>query len=119
MAHPILHIELSANNRAESAAFYAQIFGFTTQDFPEMNYTMVMTGDGSPSIGLNPVSDTNPAGRVVPHFRTDDVAATLAKINSAGGKTLMESTPIPTVGDVGMFLDPTGNLLALWKPAGE
>lgn len=119
MAHPIQHIEVSSNDRAASAAFFAGVFGFTTQDFPEMNYTMVMTGEGSPTIGLNPVGENNPAGRVIPYFRTDNVAATLEKIDGAGGSTIMASTYIPTVGDIGMFLDPTGNLLAVWKPESQ
>lgn len=116
MSHPVQHIEVSANDRAAAAAFYAEVFGFATQDFPDMNYSMVMTGDGSPTLGLNPVGDNNPAGRVIPYFTSDDVAATLAKATAAGGKTVMESTPIPTVGDVGMFVDPTGNLMGVWKP---
>ncbi|MBI3958206.1 MAG: hypothetical protein HY328_05305 [Chloroflexi bacterium] len=56
---------------------------------------------------------------MVTYFSTDDVTATLQKASAAGGTTLMESTPIPTVGDIGIFLDPTGNLLGVWKPAGQ
>ncbi len=119
MAHSIQHFEISANDRAAAAAFFSQVFGFTSQHFPEMNYTMVTTGDGSPTIGLNAVSEDNPAGRVVPYFTSDNVAATLEKASAAGGTTVMESTPIPTVGDIGMFMDPTGNLLGVWKPAGQ
>ncbi len=115
MSHPIQHFEVSANDRAAAAAFYSQVFGYPTQDFPDMNYTMVMTGEGSPTIGLNPVGENNPAGRVIPYLTTDDVAATLAKASAAGGTTVMASTPIPTVGDIGMFLDPTGNLIGVWR----
>jgi predicted enzyme related to lactoylglutathione lyase len=115
MAHPIQHFEVSANDRAAAAAFYTQVFGFTAQDFPEMNYTMVTTGEGSPTIGLNPVSENNPAGQVIPYFTSESVKATLEKASAAGGRVVMESTPIPTVGDVGMFMDPTGNLLGVWR----
>lgn len=115
MAHPIQHFEVSANDRAAAAAFFSQVFGFTTQDFPEMNYTMVMTGEGSPTIGLNPVGENNPAGRVIPYFTAGDVAATLEKATAAGGIVVMPSTPIPTVGDIGMFMDPTGNVLGVWR----
>lgn len=116
MVHTIKHLEISAIDLTEAGAFYAAVFGFDVEDHPEDNYTLLTIGEGEANIALIRTSEEYPAGRVVPYFTTGDVAATLAKVAGVGGVTVMESTTIPTVGDVGVFKDPTGNLLGLWKP---
>ncbi len=115
MVHTIEHLEISANDLTEAGTFYAAVFGFDVEDHLADNYTLLTIGEGEPNIALIRTSKDNPAGRVVPYFTTGDVAATLAKVTTAGGKTIMESTSIPNVGDVGMFMDPTGNVLGVWK----
>ena len=117
MLYTIEHMEISANDLTEAGTFYAAVFGFAVEDHPQDNYTILTIGDGEPNIALIQVSENNPAGRVVPYFTTGDVAATLANVAAAGGTTIMEATSIPNVGDVGMFTDPTGNVLGVWKPA--
>jgi len=116
MTHPIVHIELSAADRQAAARFYADIFGWQTQDFPEMNYTTFSTGEGSVGGGLNPVQEGNPAGTVVPYIQTDDIDATLAKIEARGGQTVVPKMEIPGVGFIAHFSDPTGNRMALLTP---
>ena len=112
--HPIVHIEFSSRDRAESARFYSDVFGWKIQDMPEMNYTTFATGEGSPGGGFNPLSDQVKAGDVFVYVGSDDIDATLAQIESAGGKTLRPKTEIPTVGWFAFFTDPTGNVVALY-----
>lgn len=111
--HPIVHIEFSSRDRAESAKFYSQVFGWKTQDMPEMNYTTFDTGK-QPGGGFNPVGDQMKAGDVFVYIGTDDIDATLAKIESAGGKTVIPKSEIPGVGWIAFFTDPTGNMVALY-----
>jgi predicted enzyme related to lactoylglutathione lyase len=115
MSHPFVHVEISANNRKEAADFYAGVFGWEMKDYPDMNYTTFETGHG-PGGGFNPVTDTNPAGKILIYIDTDDLEATMAAIEKHGGKILSPKFEIPTVGWMATFSDPTGNVLALLQP---
>jgi len=119
MSHPIIHIEISAADRQEAVKFYTEIFGWQTQDFPQMNYTTFSFGQEGMGGGFNPVQEGNPPGTVVPYIQTDDIDAVLAKVEAKGGKTLMPKMEIPGVGFIAQFSDPTGNRMALLTPAGN
>jgi predicted enzyme related to lactoylglutathione lyase len=114
--HPIVHIEISANDHAKAGEFYASVFGWQTKAFPEMNYTTFDTGQGVGG-GFNPVKDDNLPGTIMVYINADNLDETLGKIKAAGGTVILESMDIPDVGTMAIFSDPTGNQLALLKPA--
>ena len=113
--HYLTHIEISAHDHKEAANFYSAVFGWQMREFPEMNYS-TFTAEGGTGGGFNPVSEDNPAGTILVYIHTDDLKASLAKIEANGGKVLMRNFEIPTVGWMATFQDPTGNTLALLKP---
>ncbi|HZD11757.1 MAG TPA: VOC family protein [Candidatus Binatia bacterium] len=115
MSHPIVHVEISAQDRAKLADFYSEIFGWQFQDYPDMNYTTFTSGEGGVGGGYNPVQEDNPAGTIVVYIAVDDVQGTLDKIEECGGKTLVPPTEIPGVGTIAQFHDPTGNRMAIIK----
>jgi predicted enzyme related to lactoylglutathione lyase len=45
----------------------------------------------------------------------DDPAATLARAESLGAKTVIAAMPIPNVGTIGMFQDPEGHCIGIIK----
>ncbi len=112
-AHPIVHVEISANDRVAAANFYNDIFGWEVKQEPEMNYATFMASETLGG-GFNPVTKENPAGTVTVYIDTDDIEGTLAHINQHGGKTVSPKMEIPGVGWFAMFKDPTGNTLALY-----
>ena len=112
--HPIVHIEISANNRKEASKFYERIFGWKITHDDQMDYSMFEYEDGRGG-GFNPVSDHNPAGTVTIYIQSDDIEATLEKIEANGGKTILQKSEIPGIGWYAFFQDPTGNTLALYK----
>jgi len=112
--HPIVHIELSADDRTSAAKFYEDVFGWKTTDMPEMNYTLFEYEEGRGG-GFNPVSDENPAGTVIIYIQADDIESTLVKIEAQGGKVVLPKNEIPNTGWFALFKDPTGNLMALYK----
>ncbi|NJN81892.1 MAG: VOC family protein [Caldilineaceae bacterium] len=116
MAHPIVHIELSAHDHQEAAKWYADLFGWPTQEFPDMNYTTFMSGEGAVGGGFNPVTEQFHAGTVTFYIQTDDLDDHLTRIEAAGGKIAMSGMDVPTVGRLGFFIDPTGNLIGLLQP---
>lgn len=112
--HPIVHVEISANDRETAGKFYAELFGWKIQQIPEMNYATFDYGVEGVGGGLNPVREDNPAGTVVVYVDTDDISADLAKVERLGGKIVAPKTEIPEMGWFGMFTDPTGNLIGLY-----
>lgn len=111
--HPIVHVEISANDREAAGQFYTDLFGWDVQQRPEMNYATFDTKNG-PGGGFFPVSNENPAGTVLVYVGTDDIEATLAKAESLGGKTVVPKTEIPNIGWFAFFKDPTGNQIGLY-----
>jgi hypothetical protein len=49
------------------------------------------------------------------YIATDDVSASLDKVVAAGGSILVPATEIPGTGWFGMFRDPAGNQVGLFK----
>ena len=112
--HPIVHIELSAEDRKAAGAFYEDVFGWKITDLPEMSYTLFEYEEDRGG-GFNPVSDQNPAGTVTVYIQAEDIEATLDKIEAHGGKVVIPKTVIPNTGWFALFTDPSGNQLALYK----
>ena len=78
-----------------------------------MNYATFESGEGVGG-GLNPVQETYPAGTTAVYIGTDDIDATLEKIEANGGKTLVPKSEIPDMGWYAFFSDPTGNMIGLY-----
>jgi uncharacterized protein len=109
----VVHVEIPAANVESAAGFYQELFGWKIIPVPEMNYTMWEDGSGYGG-GFPPVSDENPAGKVLVYIDSDDIEADLKKVESLGGKVIHPKAEIPGTGWFGMFQDPTGNVLALY-----
>jgi hypothetical protein len=111
--HPFVHIEISANDLHAAAKFYGELFGWKMEHSAEQNYTTFETGEGEVGGGLNPTTNS-PAGTVTVYANTDDIEASLKKVESLGGKTITPKTEIPGFGWFGLFSDPTGNVIGLY-----
>jgi uncharacterized protein len=112
--HPIVHIEFSTRDREATGKFYAALFDWQIQQIPELNYA-TFEAEGGPRGGFNPINDDNPAGTVLVYVGTDDIETSLAKAESLGAKILAHQTEIPGMGFWGVFQDPDGNHVALYK----
>jgi len=109
----IVHVEIPSANVEAAGKFYQELFGWKLQHIPEMNYTMWEDGSGSGG-GFPQVSEENPAGQVLVYIDSDDIEADLKKVEKLGGKVLVPKREIPGQGWMGIFQDPTGNVLALY-----
>lgn len=63
--------------------------------------------------------ENNPAGTIVPYVTADDIEASLEKIGSNGGSTVVPKTEIPGFGHFAVFSDPTGNRIGLYSGNAE
>lgn len=117
--HGIVHIEIPTSDQETSNAFFNTVFGWEmTTAGGGMDYHMWNPGENAgPAGGFVSVGDEVKPGDVIIYINTDDIPATLAKIEANGGKTLQPEMEIPGFGSLAVFTDPTGNRLALWKNA--
>ena len=118
--HPIVHIEIPANDTAAASKFYADLFGWKIQTDPTFDYHM-FEAEGGPGGGFVSTTGTTDGGTMtykpdslLVYVSTDDIDASLAKVASLGGKTLVPKTEIPQTGWFAVFADPTGNRVALY-----
>jgi uncharacterized protein len=115
MDHQIVHVELAATDRKALSKFYADVFGWEIEHMDFMNYTTFKAGEGVGG-GFNPVSEQTPAGTVTVYIETDDVTASFKDVQTSGGTVIMPESDIPNYGKFGLFRDPQGNLIGLFKP---
>jgi uncharacterized protein len=111
--HPIVHIEISAQDREAAGKFYSDVFGWKVQHLPEMNYA-TFEAEGGPGGGLNPV-ENNPFGPVIIYINTDDLDASLQRIQDFGGAVVHPKSDIPGMGQFAIFTDPSGNAIGLYQ----
>jgi uncharacterized protein len=111
--HPIVHVEFSSRDLAESQKFYAEVFGWKTQAVPELDYAMFQA-PGGPGGGFTRSGDQVAPGATLVYIQTHDLEASLAKIESLGGRLVQPKTQIPGVGWFALFRDPSNNLVALF-----
>ncbi|MCB1219116.1 MAG: hypothetical protein H7A35_06280 [Planctomycetales bacterium] len=108
----IVHMEIPSLNLDESAAFYGNVFGWTTVPGPEgMEY--MFWSDGGSGMGGFTVDAPPMDGGVVLYIYTENISDAYVAIEAAGG---VPSGMEVYVGEgfIGMFHDPHGNLLGLF-----
>ncbi len=112
-----VHVEFSANNPAESAEFYSNLFGWEMHNIPEFDYWTFASGEGQGG-GFNKVGSNNgfevKPGDVVVYVSTDDIERDLAKAEQLGATPVMPKMEIPGIGWYAIFRDPTGNHVGLY-----
>jgi predicted enzyme related to lactoylglutathione lyase len=117
--HSIVHIEFSAKDSKAAGDFYGQLFGWKIGSLPEMDYvTFEITSELGG--GFLDVDDQDfKVGDIIPYVSTNDIEATLARVESLGGKILKLKTEIPGIGWYAFFADPTGNRMGLFSGPSE
>jgi predicted enzyme related to lactoylglutathione lyase len=113
MAAPIVHIEFSSVDFPRSAAFYAQLFGWQTQQNGTATY-MKFDGDDGPSGGWVR-SDMVQSPGPIPYVAVDDLGKALDKAERAGGRVVVRSMAFAGGGEVALVADPDGHVVGLWK----
>ncbi len=109
----IVHIEIPAANSAKAAKFYQDLFGWKTTRDEKMDYTMWEPSEG-PGGGFSPLGENVKPGDVLIFVDSEDIEADLKKVEKLGGKVFRPKSEIPGIGWFGVFMDPTGNKIALY-----
>jgi hypothetical protein len=113
MAAEIVHIEFKSANFTRTTEFYTRLFDWRTEQNASGSY-MKLSGDGAPSGGWVR-SDLVQAPGPIAYLAVDDLGAKLEEVERAGGRVLVRSLPFAGGGEIGLFADPDGNIMGLWR----
>jgi uncharacterized protein len=118
--HAIVHIDIPASDPAAASKFYADLLDWKIQVDPTFNYHMFQAnpGPGGGFVEAGEATGYKP-GEVLIYVSTDDIDATLARVEALGGKTLQPKTEIPHIGWFAFFADPSGNRIGLYTDIGQ
>ncbi|PKP89626.1 MAG: hypothetical protein CVT77_17395 [Alphaproteobacteria bacterium HGW-Alphaproteobacteria-16] len=109
--------ELLARDKDAALDFYTQIVGWTTRSYDHEpgGYTILSAGeDGVGGVMTNPM----PTGSMwLGYIGVEDVDATVARIETLGGKVHMPPTTMEGVGRIAMVADPQGVLFYVMRGA--
>ena len=111
MGNPVVHFEIHGKNATKLSGFYRELFDWDIEVMQPMNYGFTKTGSETGINGGITASDMAPATMV--YVQVPDINAHLAKIEAAGGKTVMPRTEIPDAVTMAIFTDPAGNNVGL------
>ena len=114
MGNPTIWFEVAGKDQQALKGFYSQLFDWQITDMEAMPYATIETGNGEGipgGIGAAPDGDS---GHVTFYVRVDDIDASLAKAEQLGATVLMPKMEIPNTGWMGLFKDPTGNMVGLF-----
>src|SRR6266567_4060155 len=114
MANPFVHVELQTNDAVSARKFYTSLFGWKLQDvpIPGGTYTMIDVGGGTGGgMMRNPVPGA--PSHWLSYVGVDD---STKKAKELGAMVLMDVTEVGEFGWMSVITDPTGAILAMWKP---
>lgn len=115
MANPFVHVELNTTDLGKAKAFYGELFNWTLEDVPGMDYTMIKVGQGTGG-GMMKHPMPGAPSMWLAYVQVDDAEASTQKAKSLGATVVRDVTEIPGVGWFSVILDPTGAAFALFKP---
>jgi predicted enzyme related to lactoylglutathione lyase len=125
MSGKVVHFEIPFDDGDRARNFYKELFDWQVMEMPEMGYTIVMSG---PSDDTGPTESGFINGGMLSREQAatrgpvivvdvDSIDAKLARIEEAGGSTVVGKTPVGEMGFAAYFTDPEGNVMGLWETA--
>ncbi len=119
----VVHFEIPADDMKRAQKFYGAVFGWKTNEIPEMGYALIQT---APTDEKNMVKEPGainggmtrrgePVKYPVITINVSDIEVALKKIMEAGGEVVMGKTGVGDIGFSAYFRDSEGNVLGLWQ----
>ena len=111
MGSKVIHVEVVGKDGPALQKFYSDVFGWSLDTNNPGGYGMYRQGDGLTG-GIGGAQDGGPGG-VTFYVHVDDAAATLAKVEAAGGRVLMPLTEVAPETTIALFADPEGHVIGI------
>jgi predicted enzyme related to lactoylglutathione lyase len=117
VANPVTWFEIIGSESTALQGFYKNVFDWKVgAPTPEMgNYALIDNEGQGIGGGIGGTMAPQDQPRVTIYIQVDDPDAYLAKIEAAGGRTLMPTTNVMEGVTIAMFADPSGNVMGLLK----
>ena len=125
MMNKVCHFEIPTENRDRAKKFYAEVFGWHTEDMPFQNevYTFAITTPVDEQFMYTEKGGINggmfnkeaPLQSPVVTIEIPSIDEHIAKIEAAGGKLLLPKGEVPDMGWYAYFRDTEGNVMGLWE----
>jgi predicted enzyme related to lactoylglutathione lyase len=110
--------ELMTPDPKRATEFYAQLFGYATEDFPmEQGTYTVLIHKGEQAAGIMESPQAGMPAAWTPYFSVADADATLAKATGLGASAMMPVTEIKDIGRFSWITDPQGAVIAFIQPS--
>ncbi len=114
-AHPVVHVDLASNDPKGAGRFYADLFGWRLEHDQPSDYLM-FHGDGGPGGGFIKAGYAGTeAGGAVVYVGSEDIDATLRRVEELGGTIEVPKTEIPGAGAFSIVRDPVGGRVGLYQ----
>jgi predicted enzyme related to lactoylglutathione lyase len=117
MGAPVVHFEITTGgDLAECQQFYRDLFDWEIDASNPMQYGVVRTNAGKGIDGGISAPEPGASAAITFYVEVPEIDATLAEVESKGGKVLMPRTVLPGMVTLGIFSDPQGNVVGLVEP---
>ena len=115
--HRFVWHDLNTRDAEKAKRFYGELFNWKFDKSDNGPYLHIKSG--KETIGGIRTMDANEKGpdSWLGYVSCDDVAATVGKVTSNGGKVMMPTTTLDKVGTFAVVADPNGAVFAPWKSA--
>jgi uncharacterized protein len=116
----VTHFEIFAEDTTRLAQFYRDLFDWTIEKAPGLDYFRIQTGsleDHGIVVGLLNRPIPGPLSWV--HYvLVDSIDQTIGRVQSLGGKVLRPKTAVPKTAWYAVVEDPEGNIFAIYQHDG-
>lgn len=112
----ICFLEIPALDPATAGEFYSSLFGWEVTADDESG--MLFFSDPHGAMGTFTQAEEPSSGDSYAFYiAVDSVSAKLEEVEAAGGEVILEEEALPEGwGIIGLFADPSGNVVGLWNP---
>lgn len=119
----VSHFELPADDIARARKFYSDVFGWASNEVPEMDYTMVQTGPTDEQ-GLTQEPGFVNGGMLqreegltapIITIEVPDIDAAAEQVEANGGQVIISRQRVGDMGYSSYFKDTEGNTIGLWQ----
>lgn len=109
--------ELASPDVQAAAAFYGELFGWTTEQFPgvEMPYLIIKNADGHTNGSISSMLPPGTPPHWLVYFGAENADAASEQVIALGGRRLVDPMDIGPNGRIAVVQDPQGAAFALYS----
>ena len=109
--------DVGVSDTERCVSFYESLFGWEVEDQgPEAGGYHMFRIDGRSVAGLGPRQSDDQTPLWSAYISVDDLDATVAAAEAAGGMVVMPRIDIMSSGSMAVVIDPTGAAVSFWQP---